>query len=1012
MTSNMWHSISVDDTMKILNCTADGLTKLEAANRLRDNGPNKLSEGARRTLAHMIWEQLYNIITCILIVSAIISGLFHEWIELGFIMAVVVVNVAIGVIQEGKAEAATNAIKKMVSAESVVKRNGRNLTVSAADLVTGDLIMLNSGDRIPADVRFIECFGVEVTESMLTGESHLVTKSSSEVAADAPLAERYSMGYSGTLIVAGTGKAIIVATGDQAELGRINMLMVKTKLVKTPLLKQVEQFGFSISLFCILLAVVTFVVAYWARNMPLHEAFEACISVAVALIPEGLPTVVTITLALGVQTLAKKKTITRQLMAVETLGALTCICSDKTGTLTKNEMTAVTIQDATGVYRVTGSGYAPTGHIKFLEKVMSAEKIENLKQLLLPAVLCNDATVMPTLSAVSHQMIREQPLTLPPAQLFDQKATDSVNPQLPMLQKLSSQAELLAASEGASALEWETTGDPTEASLLVLAMKAGLNLRTLRHLSVYCPRLTTRPFSSETKFMATVHSLAHPLTGIKHNILMVKGAPDVLFARCTCQASGSPWEAEPLDLTMWLETNRELAGEGKRVLAMCWADIGNMAPGEAIAHLPPLQLNCLIAIVDPPRDEVPAAVRACRDAGIMVKMITGDNEMTARTIAKWIGLDTQIVLRGADLQAMTDVELEQKVEECCVFARTSPEHKLRIVKALQAKGHIVAMTGDGVNDAPALRQANVGVGMGITGTEVAKEAARVILQDDNFATIVAAVEQGRCTYDNLRKLMMFLLPTSFAQGISIAIAVFIDIQEPLTAIQILSVNMLTAATLGLVLAAETPEPGVMSRQPRKSGKPLVGLHITWRTLCVGTMMIVAMLVQQGWTHSLGGSRQRGHSMAMNTLVISQCLYCLSCRHSQTSTISFGAVVSNPWLTAMVLGNVAFQCLITYTPGLQEIWYTEAIDGIDWLRILAFALVIYLAVEFEKVMYFRIRPYLKLVKRKRKQPVSNPIDLPMPNSSTPDVAHTGQVTVHIANVSCQPANSSTAPFTKD
>lgn len=983
-----WHSLCVDDVFLQLKATSDGLSKESAAKRLQENGPNQLSEGARRTLAHMIWEQLYNIITCILLVSAIISGLFEEWIEFGFILAVVVINVAIGVIQEGKAEAATNAIKKMVSESAVVRRNGRTVKVKAAELVAGDLIMLNSGDRIPADVRWLDCSGLEVTESMLTGETHLVTKSPDPVKAEAPLAERFSMGYSGTLVIAGQGKAIIVATGDRAELGRINMLMVKTKLVKTPLLLQVEQFGFRISIFCILIAFVTFSVAYWARSMPLSDAFEACISVAVALIPEGLPTVVTIALALGVQNLAKRKTITRQLMAVETLGALTCICSDKTGTLTKNEMTAVTVQDATGVYRVSGSGYTPSGVVKFNEKVMSDARIENLKQLLLPAVLCNDATVMPALSVESHRMIREQELALPTTQLPAMAPTEmKTSSETTSLVRTGSQA-LILASEDASLFAWNTTGNPTEAALMVLAMKAGLNLKTVRQLYSQCPRLINRPFSSETKFMATVQNVAHPLTGKLHRILMAKGAPDVLLPMCCSQAAqGDPWKSESLDLDMWSEANQEMASEGKRILALCWADLSEMPLSETLHELPPLQLNCLVAIVDPPRDEVPEAVRACRDAGVMVKMITGDNELTARTIAKWIGLDTQVVLKGVDLQAMSDTELEQKVESCNVFARTSPEHKLRIVKALQARKHVVAMTGDGVNDAPALRQANVGVGMGITGTEVAKEAARVILQDDNFVTIVAALEQGRCTYDNLRKLMMFLLPTSFAQGISIAVAVFLDLKEPLTAIQILTVNVLTAATLGLVLAAEQPEPGIMTRAPRKQGKPLVGLHIAWRTLVVGTLMIVAMLVQQNWTHYLGGSIRQGHAMAMNTLVVAQCLYCLSCRHTQSSTISFQAVASNPWLTGMVLINVAFQCLITYTPILQDIWYTDSIGGMDWLRILGFAFAIYFCVEFEKVTYRHIQPYLKRLKRKK--------DVAEFAVLQPDPTIAGKVTVHVS-----------------
>jgi magnesium-transporting ATPase (P-type) len=993
---SIWHSLTPEQALARLGATEGGLTKPEAAERLKKYGMNTMTPGKTRTLWHMIWEQLYNIITIILIAAAVIAGVFHEWIEVGFILAVVVVNVVIGVVQEGRAEAATKAIKAMVSAQAIVVRNGRKVTVDAITLVPGDIVHLAAGDRIPADLRIVEASGMQVTEAMLTGESTPVSKSSEVVRQDASLGDRTCIGFTGTLVFTGQGVGVVVATGDDAEIGRINTLMTNVSVAKTPLLVQIDGFGFMLSIICIIVAVLAFIIAYLARGMPLQDSFAAGVSVAVALIPEGLATVVTITLAIGVQAMARSKAIIRQLPAVETLGAVTCICSDKTGTLTKNEMTAVGVHTAGGVMRVTGTGYNPDGELKYRDEALEPELRDNLRQLLLPAALCNDATLMPLLSAHAQQMLTLQSLTLPQLCVNGNAGGDAgttmslpVDAPVKLPTKLETNAVevgvaiVQAMTTGMRVVTWGTTGDPTEAALLSLVMKAGLNLRTLNVLSQVAPRLGTLPFSSEHKFMATVHDVQHPTNGTRRRLLLVKGAPDVLLARCATQAKGgNPWESEPIDPAKWTASNLALSREGLRVLALCWCELPLPAEAAAAAAAgadpatvplrstdvldgePRLQLNCLVAIVDPPREEATRAVASCHVAGITVKMITGDHADTARTIGGWIGIDTTEVLTGPELERMTDAQLETRVEGCNIFARASPEHKLRIVRALQKHGHIVAMTGDGVNDAPALRQANVGVAMGIAGTEVAKEASRMILQDDNFATIVAAVRQGRTTYDNLRKLVMFILPTSVAQGVSIAVAVFLGMPPPLTSIQILYVNMITAATLGLVLAAEEPEDNVMSRPPRRQGKPLVGKFITWRSLFVGFAMIVAMLGQQAWTLAIGGSQAAGHTMAMNTLVISQCLYCLSCRFLSTSSLSVSAVVTNPWLTAMVVTNVALQCLITYVPGVQEVWETEAISGIDWLRILLFSFAIFLLVEAEKAFGPAfVRPYvMPLIRR--------------------------------------------------
>ncbi len=742
-----------------------------------------------------------------------------------------------------------------------------------------------------------------------------------------------------------------MTTGDAAEIGRINELVSSVKATRTPLQAQISHFGFLVSIGCIGVVIIVFLVAKLAYELSTSKSFEVAISVAVALIPEGLPTVVTITLALGVQALARNNAIVRQLPAVETLGAVTCICSDKTGTLTKNEMTAVSMHTSGGSqsFQLTGTGYNPYGSVQQDGQPVTPAVGSALRELLLPAALCNDATMMPVISAEIAALLQKQPLNLP-------RVAGGTGGE-------SATAD--AAIMGTD-LQWYTTGDPTEAALVALVMKAGLNYGTVRALGSAMPRVAAIPFASEHKFMATVHTVpASELHPTPRRMLFVKGATDVLLPCCATQARGlDPWHSEPLQLEEWRAANARLAQSGSRVLALCQRElrddeaIENISPAWVLAGPQALQLNALVAIVDPPREEVIDAIRSCHAAGVTVKMITGDHAETARTIGSWIGIQTSQVLTGAQLQLMDDAELERNVEACNIYARSSPEHKLRIVRALQKRRHIVAMTGDGVNDAPALRQANVGVAMGKAGTEVAREAARMVLQDDNFATIEAAVRMGRRTYDNLRKLIMFMLPTTVAQGFSVAVAVFIDVPAPLTQVQILFVNMVTAATLGLALAAEEPEPNVMERPPRQVDKQLVGKQITWRCIFVGGAMIASMLGQQAWTRDTGGSDDLGHTVAMNTLVFSQCLYLHNCRFLSRTALSWDGFTGNKWLSAMVLLNIAMQMLITYTPGLQSVWGTEGMNGYEWLRVFMFAIGIFLLVELEKkVGPFLARPCL-------------------------------------------------------
>jgi magnesium-transporting ATPase (P-type) len=703
--------------------------------------------------------------------------------------------------------------------------------------------------------------------------------------------------------------------------------------------------------------------------MKVDEALTTAVSVAVALIPEGLGIVVTITLSAGVQAMSKHKAIIRQLPAVETLGSVTVICSDKTGTLTRNEMTAVRVHCPGMTLRVTGTGYHPDGDVKMSgmddDVPPDASQKARIRQLLLPAAMCNDSTLMPTSSPVAQHMMTTQTITLPFLHADNQAPKEAA---------VSAAAPVDATAllppppmSPGGRIVWNTTGDPTEAALLALAMKAGLNLRTLNELAHHYPRVDTLPFSSDTKIMGTLYDLPADLTvprklqadGLSWDatdvkrVLMVKGAPDVLLHRCCTQASNmDPWATEPFQLQHWLAVAANMSREGLRVLALCHTELpcdkGDTVTSDIVlSGEPSLQFHCLVGIIDPPREDATAAVAVCQSAGVQVRMITGDHHETARTIAGWMGIPNDIVLTGAQLQAMDETQLIEAVKDCCVYARTTPEHKLRIVKALQKRGHVAAMTGDGVNDAPALKAANVGVAMGITGTEVAKEAAKMILVDDNFASIAAAVRQGRGVYSNIVKQLCFLLPTSAAQGLSILVAICIGVNPPLTAIQVLWINMVTAATLGLVIGMEDPEPGVMDARPRRPGKALVGTRVLWRTLFVGTAMIAVVLGNAEWTIALGGSRNRAHSVALNTLVVVQSLYVISCRFEKASSLCFDALTTNPWLTAMVFLNAGLQCLITYTPVLQPIFDTAAVTGLDWLRVIGLAAAVFLLVELEK-----------------------------------------------------------------
>ncbi len=688
------------------------------------------------------------------------------WLDAGIIFGVVLMNALLGFIQEGRAEKALDSIRNMLSAEARTMRGGETRMIPADDLVPGDVVLLESGDKVPADLRLVDVKNLRTEEAALTGESVPTDKTADPVAEKSTVGDRESMAFSGTMVVSGRATGLVVATGAQTELGKINQLLAGVSALETPLLRQIKQLGYLITAAVAVVSVLVFAYGRWVAGMDFVELFQAITGIAVSLIPEGLPALITITLAIGVQRMASRNAIIRRLPAVETLGSVSRICSDKTGTLTLMEMMVVSAATAEREYQVTGDGYAPEGEVKDGDK--KAESSLLLELFARNSMLCNDA------------------------EIFQKDGT------------------------------WKVEGDPTEAALYPFANKLGVQREAER---LAYPRIDAIPFESEHKFMATLHQGP----GGKE-LLFVKGAPEVVMGACDRQqlANGS---YAPIDRQRFAKIADRLAGQGERVLALAWLESPGLKKGGLTpADLPRnLVLIGLIGLLDPPRKEAIEAIKECHNGGIRVTMITGDHPITAAAIAKMLGLgDGKKAVTGAEIEEMNEAALRETVGECDVFARASPEHKLRLVKAIQSNGQICAMTGDGVNDAPSLKKADIGVAMGIKGTEVTKEAAEMILADDNFASIAAAVKEGRTVYNNIEKAILFLFPTNVAQGLVIAVAIFLGFALPITAPQVLWVNMVTSVALGLVICFEPHEADVMSRAPRAVERPILNGFGIWR----------------------------------------------------------------------------------------------------------------------------------------------------------------------------------------
>jgi magnesium-transporting ATPase (P-type) len=870
-----WHGREVAAVLAALDVEAgQGLSSAEAAARLERHGPNRLPEEHREGPLVRFLKQFRNVLIYILIVAAVFTAFLGEWIDTGVIIAVVLVNALIGFVQEGKAERALEEIRRMLSLEASVIRDGRREVVDAEQLVPGDVVLLESGDRVPADVRILEAHEARIEEAALTGESEPVSKTAEPVASDALLGDRRSMAYSSTVLTTGTLRAVVVATGADTEIGRIGEMVSRVEKLTTPLLQKIDRFGRTLSIAIVALAALLFLFGWQFRGYGVADMFLVVVSFAVAAIPEGLPAILTITLALGVQRMGRRNAIVRRLPAVETLGSVTTICSDKTGTLTHNELTVGRVLTADGTLEVTGSGYDLEGAIGAGDDPVDGTSDE-LRELVVAAVLCNDADVERDNGGI------------------------------------------------------RIAGDPLEAALLVLAHKAGLSPADLR---AGQPRRDVVPFESDARFMATLHD----------GVIYLKGAPEQVLEMCDYTgAAADAWRAR-ID---------EEAARGYRMLALATRP----APDATAITAADVQHGCrllgVVGLLDPPRQEAMHAVAKCQSAGIRVVMITGDHALTARSIGAQLGIgDGTTSLTGRDIEDTTDEALPELVAGHDVIARASPEHKLRLVRALQATGEVVAMTGDGVNDAPALKQADIGVAMGIKGTEASKSAAEMVLADDNFASIEIAVEEGRTVYDNLTKAIIFLLPTNGAEALMVLTAVALALPElPITPVQILWVNMVTAVTLGLALAFEPTEPNIMERPPRPRDAAILSGYLLVRIAYVAAIVAAACIALFLLELDAGIDANRARTIAVNALVTAETFYLFNCRFVWRSSVGLRSLRGNNAVLIAVAVLVVLQLAFTYLPLLQTWFGTAGLRPVDWFWCLVLGAGVFSVVEIEKAI---------------------------------------------------------------
>ena len=897
-TNASYHAQSGDEVLQALSSRSSGLTDDEVSARLQQYGPNKLPQAPQPGTFTRFIKQFANLLVIVLIVAGVLTALLQHWIDTFVIFGVVIVNAIIGVIQEGKAEKAMDSIRNMLALKAAVIRNGKRRTLEGDSLVPGDIVLLEAGDKVPADLRLLRSHGLAIQESLLTGESLPVEKHTKAVSEDAGLGDRECLAFSGTSVTAGQGMGVVISTGATTEIGRIGGLLSDVQKLTTPLVEQMDVLAKWITGIILAIAVVLLLVGTWILEQPFTELFLAVVGLSVAAIPEGLPAVLTITLAVGVQSMAKRNAIVRVLPAIETLGSVSVICSDKTGTFTRNEMMVVSAVTQDAHFDVDGEGYAPVGDILLDGEPAAPQQHPVLRDMARLSALCNDAEI--------H------------------------------------------SKSG----QWGIEGDPMEAALLSFAGKVTMpDGGDFRH---DWPRTDVLPFDSARQFMATLNH-NHNGTGL----VLVKGAPEVILKRCGSVLSGDGSHSD-LVPEAWLDKAEALARQGQRVLALA----GKLVSAEHTVLAAQdvdngLCLLGLVGLIDPPRQEAIEAVKTCRAARIQVKMITGDHAVTAQAIGKQLGLAHGSVLTGTQLDALSDDELKQAVQTTDIFARTTPEHKLRLVMALQSLGLTVSMTGDGVNDAPSLKRADAGVAMGLKGSEAAKEAAEVVLADDNFASIAAAVEQGRTVYANIKKVVSWTLPTNAGEALTIIVAMLAGLPYPITPVQILWVNMITAVTLGMALAFEPTDKDTMKKPPRPRGQALIQPALVWQIMLVGSLFFLAVFSIYQYAIEAGHEVEYARTQAMNMLVGLEIFYLFFIRTMHRRSISLSGIRGTRVVWSAVGFVVIAQLAICYIPVLQTVFGTRAPDITDNLLIVLTGIVMLIVLEMEKVI--RLNVYARVKK---------------------------------------------------
>jgi magnesium-transporting ATPase (P-type) len=889
---NVWHDRSATDVLELMGARPDGLSSADAAAKLSEHGPNLLPQPKRTGPLRRFVMQFHNVLIYVLLVSASVTAALEHYVDAGVILAVVFANAIIGHIQEGKAERAMDAIRGMLAPNASVRRDGERRTIPGESVVPGDIVLVGAGDKVPADLRLLATKGLQIQEAILTGESVPVDKSTAPVAADSPLGDRSCMAFSGTLVTAGQGEGVVVETGGDTEIGRISGMLASVETLTTPLVRQMGAFARWLTALILIVATLVLVYGSLVMDYPFADIFMAVVGLSVAAIPEGLPAVLTITLAVGVQAMARRNAIVRRLPAIETLGSVSVICSDKTGTLTRSEMMVASVCVGHTMGTVDGSGYEPAGSIR---PEGSGEPVpeRTVHELARAGLLCNDAAL---------------------------REVDGI---------------------------WSVEGEPMEGALIAFASKAGLDPAAER---ARWARTDSIPFDARHRYMA---AMLHDHEG--HGMVVVKGAPERILEMCDRERAPGGGVV-PLDQDGWRASVERIASLGQRVLAIataeCPADRTILETAEIESGL---VLVGLVGLIDPPRPEAIEAVRECRRAGIRVKMITGDHAGTASAIGAQIGLEQPDgVLTGADIDTMDDGALARAVVETDVFARTSPEHKLRLVMALQERGLTVAMTGDGVNDAPALKRADAGIAMGLKGSEAAKEASELVLADDNFASIVAAVREGRTVYTNIKKVIAWTLPTNGGEALTVLAALLLGTTLPLTAVQILWVNMITAVTLGLALAFEPTESSTMRRPPRPRHEPILTGELVWRVLFVSVLFVCGVFGIFTWSMHRGDSVELARTLAVNALVVMEIFYLFFIRSMDAPALSLEKIRGTRvvWLTVGLV--TAAQFAMTYLPPMQAMFRTEAVAFRDGLLVVALGAVLLGVIEVEKQVRIRAK----------------------------------------------------------